>query len=135
MVGATGARVSHPSFCLVDTGLLAGLAATAKAETKEAPPSSRFLSRPQERAEQRAPTSRAPRSAPSRPGGPEHGRIEHMLLAGLSVPDRLVLELAQCLRTEGLNDAAEILEHAYDDERGVGVRAHDRRPGSNSPRP
>ena len=42
-----------------------------------------------------------------------------MLLAGLSVPDRLVLELAQCLRTEGLNDTAEILEDAYDDERGV----------------
>ena len=42
-----------------------------------------------------------------------------MLLAGLPVPDRLVLELAQCLRTEGLNDTAEILEDAYDDERGI----------------
>jgi hypothetical protein len=38
-----------------------------------------------------------------------------VLLAGLPVPERLVLELAQCLRTEGLNDAAEILEEAYDD--------------------
>src|SRR6476646_7251848 len=52
---------------------------------------------------------------------PENGRIEHMLLAGLPVPDRLVLELAQCRRTEGLNDTAEILEDAYDDERGVVV--------------
>ena len=42
-----------------------------------------------------------------------------MLLAGLAVPDRLVLELAQCLRTEGLNDTAEILEDAYDDERAI----------------
>ena len=42
-----------------------------------------------------------------------------MLLAGLQIPDRLVLELAQCLRTEGLNDIAETLEDAYDNERGV----------------
>ena len=36
-----------------------------------------------------------------------------MQLAGLPLPDRLVLELAQCLRTEGLNDTAETLEDAY----------------------
>ena len=42
-----------------------------------------------------------------------------MLLAGLPVPDRLVLKLVQCLRTEGLNDTAEILEGAYDNERGI----------------
>jgi hypothetical protein len=42
-----------------------------------------------------------------------------MLLAGLPGPDRLMLELAQCLRTEGLNETAEILEDAFDDERGV----------------
>ncbi len=42
-----------------------------------------------------------------------------MHLAGLPVPDRLVLQLAQCLRTEGLNDTAEILEDAYDEERDV----------------
>jgi hypothetical protein len=42
-----------------------------------------------------------------------------MLLAGLRVPDRLVLELARCLRTQGLDDTAEILEHAYDDERAI----------------
>ena len=42
-----------------------------------------------------------------------------MLLAGLPVPDRLVLELAQCIRTEGLNDTAEILEHAYDEKRNM----------------
>ena len=34
-------------------------------------------------------------------------------MAGLPVPERLVLELAQCLRTEGLNDTAETLEDAY----------------------
>jgi hypothetical protein len=39
-----------------------------------------------------------------------------MLLAGLPVPDRLVLELAQCIRAEGLYDTAEILEDAYDGE-------------------
>jgi len=42
-----------------------------------------------------------------------------MLLAGLPVPDRLVLELAQCLRTEGLNHTAELLEDAYDSERDI----------------
>jgi hypothetical protein len=39
-----------------------------------------------------------------------------MLLAGLPVPDRLVLELAQCIRAEGLYDTAEILENVYDGE-------------------
>ena len=39
-----------------------------------------------------------------------------MLLAGLPVPDRLVLELAQCLRTEGLRDTAETLEDAYENQ-------------------
>lgn len=39
-----------------------------------------------------------------------------MLLAGLPVPDRLVLELAQCLRIEGLHDAAETLEDASENE-------------------
>ena len=42
-----------------------------------------------------------------------------MLLAGLPVPDRLVLELAQCLRTEGIQDTAETLEDAYDNERDI----------------
>jgi hypothetical protein len=42
-----------------------------------------------------------------------------MLVAGVPVPDRLVLELAQCLRTEGLNDTAEILEDAYDDQHDI----------------
>ena len=50
-----------------------------------------------------------------------------MLLAGLQIPDRLVLELAQCLRTDGLNDTAETLEDAYDNERGiVGLTISDR---------
>jgi hypothetical protein len=42
-----------------------------------------------------------------------------VLLAGLDVPDRLVLELAQCLRAQGLDDTAETLEDAYDGERGI----------------
>jgi hypothetical protein len=41
------------------------------------------------------------------------------MLAGLSVPDRLVLELAQCLRTEGLHETAETLEDAHDIERDI----------------
>jgi hypothetical protein len=45
--------------------------------------------------------------------------IEQVLLAGLPVPDRLVLELAECLRTEGLEDTAETLEEAYDNERDI----------------
>ena len=42
-----------------------------------------------------------------------------MLLAGLEVPVRLVVELAQCLRMAGVNDPAETLEDAYADERGT----------------
>jgi hypothetical protein len=40
-----------------------------------------------------------------------------VLLAGLTVPDRLVLDLARCLRLQGLNDTAETLEDAHDDGR------------------
>ena len=40
-----------------------------------------------------------------------------MFLAGLEVPDRLVLELARCLRGEGLVGSAETLEDAYDSQR------------------
>ena len=57
-----------------------------------------------------------------------------MLLAGLPIPDRLALELAQCLRSEGLDDTAEILEDAYDDGHGI-VAFHDLRQRSNPPRP
>ena len=42
-----------------------------------------------------------------------------MLLAGLEVPDRLVLELAQCLRGSGLVESAETLEDAYESQRDV----------------
>ncbi len=42
-----------------------------------------------------------------------------MLLAGLEVPDRLVLDLARCLRGQGLIDTAETLEDAYDEEGGI----------------
>ena len=45
--------------------------------------------------------------------------IELVLLAGLPVPDRLVLELAQCLRREGIEDTAETLEDACDNERDI----------------
>ena len=45
--------------------------------------------------------------------------MESVLLAGLEVPDRLVVELAQCLRTEGLDEAAETLEDAYDEGRST----------------
>ena len=41
-----------------------------------------------------------------------------MLLAGLEVPDRLVLELALCLRGSGLVESAETLEDAYDSQSG-----------------
>ena len=57
-----------------------------------------------------------------------------MLLAGLPIPDRLALELAQCLRSEGLDDTAEILEDAYDDGHGI-VAFHHLRQRSNPPRP
>jgi hypothetical protein len=40
-----------------------------------------------------------------------------VFLAGLDVPDRLVLDLARCLRVQGLVDTAETLEDAYDAER------------------
>lgn len=42
-----------------------------------------------------------------------------MLLAGLELPDRLVVELAQCLRMEGLDDTAETLEDGFANERGT----------------
>ena len=45
--------------------------------------------------------------------------IEQVLLAGLPVPDRLVLELAQCLRTVGVHETAETLENAFDHERDI----------------
>ena len=40
-----------------------------------------------------------------------------MFLAGLEVPDRLVLELARCLRGRGLAESAETLEDAHDSQR------------------
>jgi hypothetical protein len=40
-------------------------------------------------------------------------------LAGISVADRLVLELARRLHDAGLDDAAETLEEAYDGARNV----------------
>jgi len=40
-----------------------------------------------------------------------------VLLAGLDVPDRLVLELARCLRGQGLVESADTLEDAYDSQR------------------
>ena len=42
-----------------------------------------------------------------------------MQLAGLEVPERLVLELARCLRAQGLDATAETLESAYDGEQGI----------------
>jgi hypothetical protein len=42
-----------------------------------------------------------------------------VLLAGLEVPDRLVLELAHCLRAEGLLETAETLEDAYDGNNAI----------------
>ena len=45
--------------------------------------------------------------------------IERVLVAGLEVPDRLVLDLARCLRMQGLNDTAETLEHAHEDGHGM----------------
>jgi hypothetical protein len=41
------------------------------------------------------------------------------MLAGLPVQDRLVVELAQCLRMAGLDDTAETLEEAYADKRSI----------------
>ena len=40
-----------------------------------------------------------------------------MFLAGLDVPDRLVLELARCLRAQGHEDTAGSLEQACQAER------------------
>jgi hypothetical protein len=40
-----------------------------------------------------------------------------VFLAGLEVPDRLVLDLAHCLRGQGLSESAETLEDAYDSRR------------------
>jgi hypothetical protein len=42
-----------------------------------------------------------------------------VLLAGLEVPERLVLELAHCLRTMGCEDTANTLEDAYDGGNGI----------------
>ena len=42
-----------------------------------------------------------------------------MLLAGLEVPDRLVLDLALCLRTMGFDDTASTLEDAYDNRHTI----------------
>ncbi len=41
------------------------------------------------------------------------------MLAGLEDPDRLVLDLARCLRMDGLDDTAETLENAFEDERAI----------------
>jgi hypothetical protein len=40
--------------------------------------------------------------------------IASMMLAGISVPDALVLELARLLRDAELPKTAEVLEQAYD---------------------
>jgi hypothetical protein len=42
-----------------------------------------------------------------------------MQLAGISVSDKFVLELAGLLRDGGFVDTADLLEHAYDSERRV----------------
>jgi hypothetical protein len=42
-----------------------------------------------------------------------------MILAGVDVPDNLVLELAGLLRDGGFMDTADTLEHAYDSERRI----------------
>lgn len=41
------------------------------------------------------------------------------MLAGLPVPDRLVIELARCLRMDGSHDTAATLEDAYANERAI----------------
>jgi hypothetical protein len=41
------------------------------------------------------------------------------MLAGLPVQDRLVVELAQCLRMAGLDDTAGTLEEACADKRSI----------------
>jgi hypothetical protein len=45
--------------------------------------------------------------------------IASMMLAGISVPDALVLELARLLRDAELPKTAEVLEQAYDAERRI----------------
>jgi len=45
--------------------------------------------------------------------------IVPMMLAGISVPDKLVLELAGMLRNAGLDQTAATLETAYDAERRI----------------
>jgi hypothetical protein len=51
----------------------------------------------------------------------------NMFLAGIPVPDRLVLELARRLRDAALRDTAERLEGAYDREaRIVALEVSDR---------
>jgi hypothetical protein len=42
-----------------------------------------------------------------------------MMLAGISAPDKLVLELTVSLRKAGLQNTAETLENAYDAERRI----------------
>jgi hypothetical protein len=48
----------------------------------------------------------------------EHTSVS-IMLAGIPVDDRLVLDLARRLRDAGFDDTAETLEAAYDDERRV----------------
>jgi hypothetical protein len=48
-----------------------------------------------------------------------HMRSVSIMLAGIPVDDRLVLELARLLREAELNSTAEVLEDAYDHERHV----------------
>ena len=43
-------------------------------------------------------------------------KVARMMLAGVHVPDNLVLELAGLLRDAEFRDTADLLEHAYDTE-------------------
>jgi hypothetical protein len=49
-----------------------------------------------------------------------------VLLSGLEAPDTLVVELAQLLRTKGLEETAERLERALDDHEPVVLDPADR---------
>jgi hypothetical protein len=49
-----------------------------------------------------------------------------VLLSGLEAPDTLVVELAQLLRTKGLEETAETLERALDDHEPVVLDPADR---------